>query len=410
MAALLFAWWHVLVPWRLLAASGSDFANYHRAAHALLAGSSPYTVHAFDYPPLLAFLLAPLAPLSLAVAREAWFWLGEACLIAAAALTWGSLRGRLGGWPAAALVATLWAVSGAIVEVQALGQVTPLLLLLLAAALRLEGARPAAAAAAIGGAAALKLWPALLLVAFLWRRQWRALAAGLATLLALVVVPLLWIRLTAPPPHLPTSAGYWMGTPAPLGISLPALALRLADLPLPTGPLPYSWRLGHDPAALVLPPGRAALSLAVAGAVLALGLGAIAWARRRGGGTAALETAALILLAVLASPIAWYHYQLVLLLPAAVAAGRLLEPGGGRRRGSGAATALLGVAAALAVATRLHQGLFGAYVARFGWTSEAPGALLVATSLVPWLNAAAFAALVALLARGHPGTAAGGGP
>src|SRR5580658_8906992 len=51
----------------------SDFKPYHEAARDILAGRTPFVTQGYIYPPLLAYLLTPLAPLSYLAARWVWF-------------------------------------------------------------------------------------------------------------------------------------------------------------------------------------------------------------------------------------------------------------------------------------------------------------------------------------------------
>lgn len=302
----IYGWRNGLVVWPWLFQTGGDFGNYWRAAGEILEGRSPFT-STFDYPPLIAFLLLPLGALTLDAARVAWFLISHACVLGAAAVLWRPLGGDV---RALAVLGAVWACGGTLQENLALGQVNPLLLLLLALAIRWELDRPGRAAAALGLGAGLKLWPGLLFLQHLARGRFRALAVDVIATALCVGVPLLLIVTFLPPPHLPQGTGYWMGTPAPLNVSLPALALRLT-YPIDDGDLPHDWKTGNT-VALHLDPHRRRLSVAVSLTALALGLGALAlvrWGRRRPDGER-WALAALTALAVLVAPISWYHYQL----------------------------------------------------------------------------------------------------
>lgn len=383
--AAFYLYRNVWVAWRELAVRPGDFGHYFAAARALAAGDTPYTVLAFDYPPLPAFLLLPLAGLEELAARQAWLVLGQACLLAAAGLLWSLLGG---GRAALLAVAAVWCLAGTVAENLVLGQVSPLLLLLLVLCLwGLARGRPALSGGAVGAAAALKLWPAVLFGAHLLAGRRRALAGGGVALLLLLVLP--WgLVFTLPAPHLPEAAGYWMGTPALLNFSLPAVALRLADRPADRSALPRDWVRGNDPRALELSPGRKALAVAVA--ALTLSLGGLALGRRwRGrrkeraegeGQDLLLAATALVALALAASPIAWYHYQLLQLPGVALLAWR-------RRRRPGALAGLVLLAAGL---TWTHA-LVGFYVGAYGWTAARPFLLWLLTSLVPLLTLTFFA-------------------
>jgi len=84
----------------------SDFQVYHDAAKNVVSGWTPFTTYGYIYPPLLAFLVTPLAPLDYGLARWAWFGLSHACLIGAAWLIWHA-AGR--DWTAAGIVGFVWA-------------------------------------------------------------------------------------------------------------------------------------------------------------------------------------------------------------------------------------------------------------------------------------------------------------
>jgi hypothetical protein len=146
-----------------LAERPSDFENYYLAARNLAAGESPFAVARYDYPPIIAFVLWPLAQLSYEAARWVWFLVSHGCILGAAVLSWKALgRDRL----AAGVVALVWSCGGTLQENLALGQVNPVLLLLIAYALfGGVGGWPRGASWALGAAIAAKLWPAALLPA-----------------------------------------------------------------------------------------------------------------------------------------------------------------------------------------------------------------------------------------------------
>lgn len=314
----------VRVVWPYLFRDGGDFEGYFRAAGEMLAGRSPF-LDRFDYPPLVAFLALPLHPLGLDGARVAWFVLSQGSLLGSAWALYLALgRDRAAAWT----VAALWAGAGTLQENLALGQVHPLLLLLFALAWLREshgpGAAPAGAALALGLAAGLKIWPGLLLAGFLGRERRRALAVGLGMAALAVALPLGLIAALLPPPHLPTRSDYWMGTPAFLNTSLPALALRATEPGLRMdAPPPSDWIAGNSSETYRLPPERRRLSVAVSLGTLVLGLAAIAL--RRPGRLPLL--AALTALATLASPLSWYHYQIFQLPALALLAAPAIREG-----------------------------------------------------------------------------------
>jgi hypothetical protein len=394
-----FVYRSLWLPLQAIPKLPADFAHYHAAARSILSGESPYRVAEFDYPPLPALLLLPLAPLPLTEARFAWFGASWLALAGAAALAWRALGGDRASLAA---VAGVWALSGTVPENLVIGQLNPLLLLLVATAgwgLVRSSSRTTNGAIAL--AAGLKLWPAaLVLVDGLARRggapRLRRLAAGAVAVLALLAAswaPLLLL----PPPRLPQTAGYWRGTPALFNVSLPAVALRLADPPRDRGELPPDWVHGNDPKALSLPPRRAALAVAVAVATLTVGLALLlrlAPPEVSAEGSL-LALAGIVALALAASPVAWYHYQLLELPGLALLALRALRRGVVVSR----ACRLAGLALLGAGLTWTHQLGLGAYLARHGWTAASPAWLWLGSSLVPVLCLVLFGLYLAELRR-----------
>jgi len=368
----------VAPSWRRLDETAGDFGHYFHAARALRDGRSPYDVAGYDYPALVAFAVLPLAGRTKPVARRLWFMLNLSALLAAAVLTWASLgKTQVAGLATAAM----WLIGGTVTENLGLGQVTPMLLFLLAATVTFAHRRPRLAGSCLGLATALKLWPATLAWAFLVRRQGRALTATVVTATLLLLAPIALLRMTTPPPYGPTTAGFWMGSPAPLNQSLPALALRLADPPRAGQALPHRWLAGVSASALKLPPSHAALSVTVALLLLVGGAAGVAAALRRHHGDQSTDQRALLALAslaILASPVSWYHYQLVQLLPLSA----VFVWAWNRRAWLGAGSAAL----LLLVLTRFSQTSYGLYFERFGATAARPGALWIATSVVPLLG------------------------
>jgi len=222
----------------------SDFTAYYLAARAHALGLDYYRRETLEalaaaaglsgdlgpylYPPLFAAALGPLAVLDYVLARWVWLGLSLGCLAAGLLLLRTAAGLRLGaGWrgPALAFVACFPPLADDLLK----GQVTALLLLLLAGAWyahRRE--RPYLAGTLVALAAWIKLAPALLLVYFALRRDWRGVAAGAVTTVGLLVLSLL---AAGPAPHLsyftqtvPT-IGLQIGAAA--NVSLPGLVARL---------------------------------------------------------------------------------------------------------------------------------------------------------------------------------------
>jgi hypothetical protein len=289
-----------MMVWPFLFRSAGDFIHFHAAGRALLQGESPYAEW-LAYPPLMPLLMAPFGALDLQAARIAWFLVSHACILGAALLLWRPLGADTAAFAA---IAAVWALGGAAQETLGLGQVTPLLLLLVAWAFRTDSARPERSAAALGLAAAVKLWPGLLLAADLRPGRRRALLIGIGTAALGIAIPLVLLMTLAPPPWTPRNAGFWMGTPAPLNVSLPATALRLT-YERNGEEIPEDWQAGTHPR-IELPAWRQAVTAGTAAATLLLGLLLVPVFRSR-----LHLLAALVALALLASPISWYHYQMM---------------------------------------------------------------------------------------------------
>ena len=135
----------------------------------------------YAFPPLLAWLLRPLARLDFETARTVWFGLN--CLFLIVSTLFLAGLADIDSWPgrAASLAGTL--VMPAVLLSLSLGQINIFLLACLSAALVLAlktSNRTAQAAAGflVALAAAVKLFPALLVLVFLLRRRWAALAGS----------------------------------------------------------------------------------------------------------------------------------------------------------------------------------------------------------------------------------------
>ena len=154
----------------------------------------------------------------------------------------------------------------------------------------------AASGTLVGLAAALKAFPALLLVVFLVRRDWRALAAGVLTGLALSASPALWYG----PEALVPLFRRWLEV-----VTEGGWPTRVQNQSI----VAMTSRFWPDAATSI------AFALVAILGILAIGT---LWRSRGDGRAPAPAGAALALalaVAVLASPIAWDHYW-VLMLPA----------------------------------------------------------------------------------------------
>jgi hypothetical protein len=274
------------------AGAPNDLAVFLRASGKVLHAASPYAYDAdktFAYPPLAAWLVAPLHPLSASAAGFIWTLLS--LLMVAGALWLLELR----DWRCYALAFVFLFTRSSI----HLGTIEPLLLLMVAAAWRWRD-DAFRAAGAVGVAVVLKLfvWPLVVWLAITRRLR----AAGLAVALAVMLAFVSWAAIGF------GGLGDYPGVLRRLAndestssYSVVALGVR-AHLPL------VAARIG---AVLV---------------TLAL-LAAAVWVardERRPARERDVATLTIILVAALAaSPIVWVHYFLLLLVPLALLRPRL---------------------------------------------------------------------------------------
>jgi hypothetical protein len=236
------------------------------------------------WPPFALLLVAPFALIarsSLPLAKALWGAVGVA------ALGWSvQAAGRRWGWRPAlgALAVVLFPVHN---NFHHLNIESILLALVVAAAIDWSRERPGRCAVWVGLATAIKVFPGLVLPYFAWRRQWKALALGVAVAGGVTLLPLVgygpsglvdalrnWVRVGA------EGSSYQGGA---------IVALHMQKL----GRLAYA--IGGAPATTVL------LHLAAAGLVAAL------LARRAPPAGAPADIGAVTLLAVLVTPVAWLH-------------------------------------------------------------------------------------------------------
>jgi Glycosyltransferase family 87 len=212
-----FAWWGVYLPLRR---SGYDFTGPYEAAYALAHHATFHIYNVteqrafndtvlhlpdgpsdFRWPPPMAALLMPLGLLPYSVAHLIWWftdevavfvslWLLARCMIRAAPRYVLATFRRLPVLSFAALfcVAT-W--NQGVIDSLRLGQSTPFMLLgfaLLAYGELQE--KPALAGCGLALAALEKLFPAALLIYFLWRGKYRQCIALLALVAIIVVITL----------------------------------------------------------------------------------------------------------------------------------------------------------------------------------------------------------------------------
>jgi alpha-1,2-mannosyltransferase len=209
----------VLLNGSLLSAWGANHVDLSinlTAAHALRHGDVPYGLAtlrdraealasptdliysqlftSYIQPPTSALTLLPLTMLPWRDATHLYLVLNHLFLGAAVALTLLTLRPAL---PPRWLIAGAAVVVAAYAQINAsfaLGQVDASLLFLIAIGFwGYTRSHPAVAGIAIAFAAAIKLIPALLLLYFLWKRDYRAFFWGIGTGLALFLASLAYV-------------------------------------------------------------------------------------------------------------------------------------------------------------------------------------------------------------------------
>lgn len=267
-------------------------------------------VHPFIYPPMLAFLVMPLALASNDVAESVWLLVNVGLLAASLVVLARACRLAPGAYLALGVVLALG--FDAVGETLALGQVNVLVAFLVFAAIaRFLGGHTASSSALLALSVAIKLQPALLLGYFLLIRRFRYVAACVGWLVALHVPIVLWL---GPGPFLTYFADVMphltAGLPVNVNQSLPALLLRLADA------------LGVAGSPAVVWVTRAVTIAVLAGAVSLMRL-----ADPDHVYNLSLATIALLVVA----PVTWNSHLVLLLLPLfyvlkAVEGGRLRAP------------------------------------------------------------------------------------
>jgi hypothetical protein len=361
----------------------SDFQPYYWAAQHITHGESPYLAEGYIYPPLLAFLVTPLTALDYVTARRVWFALSQLFLIAAAVLLWRSI-GR--DWPAACWIALVWALGGSAEEGLGLGQVGALLTLLLVCAIASRHRRQALS---VGLAFALKLFPGILGIAVLLRRDRRTVSWMVAAGAAGVLLPWAVVAGFLKGPAGAATSNAWMGTPATLSWSLPSVVLRVLDPPRRPSALPHDWEAGTDLGHFQLPARSRMAALATSMVTLGMGLFVMLRAVRWRLTEEQLPWAmgALVALVLAASPVGWTHYQVLqypgvaLLLSAAWRQRQWL------RLGVSLVPAGLLYPIPVAILTRY-------YFRYHAWTAYSPVTLYIWTSVTPLASLCLFAMFV----------------
>ncbi len=207
--------WFAARGWRdAVSPHGSDLAVYWRAAHAVVEGRDPNTVDQWIYPPGAAIALAPLGFLPLRFAAAIFQVLSLLAIAWVARRAVDLVRGEGLATPAwlawlPALVVLRLADSNL-----TNGQVNHFTLaLIVAALLAQQRGRAYSSGAWIGAAAAFKVVPGIVALAFLVRRNVRAILGTVtASMVGLVALPVIvW----GPRLGLERMLGWWHGLVTP---------------------------------------------------------------------------------------------------------------------------------------------------------------------------------------------------
>jgi alpha-1,2-mannosyltransferase len=293
-----------LVRLTAAAADGGDLCQDAAAIQRILHGQPAYapttgcgTLVNLPHPPASLLLVGPVALLPIPLAAVVWDMVLLGAVAATVAVALHELGARPTPWRLAILLGLLvcWPP---LLDTLLEAQIDPVLLLLCTLAWRWERrGRLGWAGVAVGVAAALRLFPALAVVYFVARHEWRAVAGASA---AFVVTEALALPLVGVEGFVDYATRALPGTQAQFGDTADNLSL-------------WGW-------AVQLAPGAArplALAL-VAGMVGVLVLVTVHRRRRRIRVDEATFLAYLPAM-VLASPLAWSFYLVLALLPLVVA-------------------------------------------------------------------------------------------
>jgi hypothetical protein len=265
-----------------------------------------WTVPVNAHPPVSVLAMLPLGLLSHDAAIWAWNLASLGMLVAATRVILGP-RGLHCEWRYLLAACTLLAASTPLAAQGAAAQFNPLLLLLVALAWSCDRReQPLAAGALIGLAAAIKLFPAVLVVIFVCRGRWKAVASAAATLVLLNAVAFVTFGsrdMLCYVQHVVPELDAWRS--AWLNCSLAGYWSRLFDV---GDPGTREWF--HSPLLARL------LTYATSGLLVA----AVGWRAWRATTLEErdLSFAAAVVAMLLVSPVTWDHSLLLLVLPVSI--------------------------------------------------------------------------------------------
>ncbi len=306
----------------------TDFTVYHEAGRAVLEGRNIYEVKnprgwVYQYLPVFAVAMVPLAPMSVFWASLVWYVLSVGMF---AHTLWLSVRLARKYYPehrvpdfwvgAITVVLILWPTLSGLAR----GQASLLLMWLVTWSVWLHAqGRPWGAGVAVAGAIVLKIFPALLVVYWAAKRQWAVVTAAVIWLIVLIwVVPgavfgvrsnhaLLrqWVTTVAMPANQPEQSAD--------NVRYSQMINPRLDRNQSVQAVTIRWMAGSDRS-------RETLARRVAMGINLVLLAVSVWACARGGTRRELLAVCVVLeLMLFFAPVSWSHNYTLLVLPLAVA-------------------------------------------------------------------------------------------
>ncbi|HZW08303.1 MAG TPA: glycosyltransferase 87 family protein [Phycisphaerales bacterium] len=232
--------WFIFRLWRgAVNTATGDFNDFYFAAEAMRAGADIYASGrgGYLYPPLVAWLLQPLAPLGLVKGALVWGALNVALTLVCLTLSLRVAARALRGPRDALTIGAVWLLAmaltlGPIQSELEHGQTDGIVLLGLCAALALLDRAPSLAGLALGLALLVKHHVVVVLAYVLVRRRWRVGAAAAAGGAIFAFLPALQLGLPATGAALARSYGYLFrlfgGEGAPEGVNLHPITWELS--------------------------------------------------------------------------------------------------------------------------------------------------------------------------------------
>lgn len=281
----------------------------------------------YVYPPLLAVLMYPLSFLRFESAGMLWYGINLLFALASGILFSRILSSKDSPWHLVC-PALLLATSEPLTRTLTAGQLNLMLLFLLSASwVLLSRERDIWGGIALGLAAAVKIFPALLIVYLFWRRKWRAAWAALLSAIVLTLIPaaIVGFRVSWDYVSLLRQMSYGSSTWSHLGQQYHIDPANQAPAALITRLLSINPQMGLYGFANL--PGLARL-LSTATGIILLGAGFILCRTRKETSHMQMEKLGFglfLLLALLVPSLMWDHYLVIALLSAVLFLSALKE-------------------------------------------------------------------------------------